>query len=293
MKMGHKRFGLLLIPLLLAYVFVEASVRDLREVQSQDSSYKTLPSPEVASVISLGFNEAWADFLLLQIQVFTIERFNDGRMEDGKTLKLMCDLLFSQSPFHNDALQFCALALAGAWGTMGVSDAIDLLRKAHPRNPDNWRIPLNIGYLYYLHAEEKDQAIRWLRVALRYPETPKQVLWSIDSMATHDERSHLAGHMHAICSMCDQSVEKQQKKHLCLRCGFLKLLIEFEKLRARYEKEQAVPLKKIADFLERGYLKSLPPDPLGGQWIVDTDGRINSTANFIKGVKIEQEEITH
>ncbi len=272
------------LALLVGYLFVEADIKQ-RERPSQGVEQNNyIVSRSTAPLISMGFQNLWADFVLLQAQFFYNERRKYRLYEDGKQLRKLIELVFTLDPRYTIAARFANFALGESWREMGVADANELLEMAWKLNPDEYRLPMYIGYNYFLSSHNAEQVVKWMKIALRNPEAPRRLLWIVEEA----EKGRFSGYgslRHIICTQCEQAEDATQKKVFCTRCRLYSILVQLEQLRERYEQQQGRPLDSVRDLVSAGYLRHLPSDPLQGEWVIMRDGRINSSLNLPNGEK--------
>lgn len=279
----------LFVFLLLVYLFAEKDIRRRSDEMLGSEGVYFLPDKKLVPLLSMGFQNIWADFALLQAQIFFFDHREFGRFEDGKRLKEMIELVLTLDPKYVVAAVFGNFALTRAWDLTGVSDANDLLLTAWKRNPDDHRLPMYMGFNYYIYGDYPREVVRWMRVALEDPEAPQNLIWIIDAAINKDPKAGLRAHMEAMCSMCEQAEEESQKKHLCSQCRLYHLLVQLNHLARVYEKRIGRRISDINDLVSTGLAKTIPPCPLGGRWFVRQDGSIDSTHNITRTLHAERE----
>jgi tetratricopeptide (TPR) repeat protein len=119
-----------------------------------------LPSPEITKVASIGFDNFTADLLWLQL----IQYF--GTTSDvSKLLPELYSLInniITLDPHFLDAYIFGAYALVD---NREFEKAVEILERGSKNNPDEWYLPYQAGFLYYIYMKNKIAAARYLERA--------------------------------------------------------------------------------------------------------------------------------
>jgi len=264
------------VALLMCYLFIEPRTRLAFYFQPKTESLHILPDKNIAPVLSMGFQNIWADFILLKSQLHVHDTSKQGLIKDGKLLKEMMELILKLDPYYVDGFIFGSFALSEFWDNLGVADSIDLLEKAWHWNKDEHRFPMYIGFNYSMKSENKKEAIKWFRLALRDEDAPQNLVWVVDALMGQDDLNSTI-QRDAVCNICDEAKDKTQKREYCLRCKFYVLLVELNEGSKLFAKQQGRPMKHISEFVKFGYLDQLPKEPLGGNWYVNEKGIITST----------------
>ena len=100
-----------------------------------------------------------------------------------------------------------------------MADANEILEMAWKLNPDDYKLPMYIGYNYFLYSKNSEQVIKWMKIALRNPEAPRRLLWIVEEA----EKGRFSGYSslrHIICTQCEQAEDTTQKRVFCTRCGY-------------------------------------------------------------------------
>ncbi len=283
MRHRHHILWILILAILLGvYAIIETNLRDKVAADSQSATFHVLPEKKIAPVLSLGFQNLWADVLLLQTQIYSYDHRENMTLERTHQLKSMVDLILALDPHYTVAARFGHFVLSSFGDLMGIVEANEILYKSWKRNPDEYRLPMYIGFNYYLNAEAPNQVVKWFRVALENPEAPRRLIWMVDMMlrSQSGDPKNYRIHKQAMCSMCEEAEDPLQIRHLCGRCKLYDILVQLNDLAQRFRSEQKQPLETPQDFVRTGYLAELPPCPEGGRWYIREDGVIDSTANI-------------
>jgi tetratricopeptide (TPR) repeat protein len=116
-----------------------------------------LPSPEITKVASIGYDNFVADILWLQL----IQYF--GRTTDVDIilpeLYSLINNIITLDPKFIDAYIFGAYALVD---NKEFNKAVDILEKGSENNPDEWYLPYQLGFMYYIYLKNKATAAHYL-----------------------------------------------------------------------------------------------------------------------------------
>jgi len=114
----------------------------------------------------LGFAAPVADYVWLQaIQYYG--GFRRGE-HDLRYFEGLIDAVVTLDPRFGEAYHFASLVLSLEHGDHHA--AIDMLKRGILANPDDWRLPFNVGFIHYVFANEYEVASRWFETAARLPE---------------------------------------------------------------------------------------------------------------------------
>lgn len=119
-----------------------------------------LPSPEITKIASIGYDSLVADLLWLQlIQYFG----NTGNVSNLlPELYSLINNIITLDPYFTDAYIFGAYALVE---NKEFDRAANILERGLKSNPEEWYLPYQLGFLYYIYMKNKLAAARWLSKA--------------------------------------------------------------------------------------------------------------------------------
>lgn len=264
---------------LSAYALIESKVRrDYKARLATSDETFILPEARYVPLLAMGFNHLWAQWTMLQSQVFFAEHRERPTYASGKTLKKLLELAITLDPKLHTIGIFSSFALGGSWGLMGVSDANDLLWQHFRNNPDDYNLPKYMAFNYFFNEGDPLLVAKWVRVALQNPQAPRGLLWLADA-AMRDQNKDFGMRARIMCEICESSVDKTQRETTCKQCQYLRIAQGLEELRQRYVTGHG-PLRAPNELVRAGYLSALPKDPLGGEWKLDEMGRIDSSVSL-------------
>jgi tetratricopeptide (TPR) repeat protein len=132
-----------------------------------DSLY--LPSGKFISQTSLGYRQLAADFVWFS----AIQYYGDYRLEkhDLSYFEGLIDIVTTLDPHFTFAYIFSALVVSTDMDAF--DDGVEILKRGMQHNPTAWKLPFEIGFLYYVGAGNPDLAARYFDLASRLPGSPE------------------------------------------------------------------------------------------------------------------------
>lgn len=129
------------------------------------------PSGRLLQQAALGHQAMFADLAWLRaIQYYGEHRRTDRRFP---LMRHIFDVVTTLDPLFVNAYAFGGLVLAQ--DAADVDGGISLLRKGMVRNPENWVLPFETGFLYYVTVKDLKLASLYFSRAARRPGCPDYV----------------------------------------------------------------------------------------------------------------------
>jgi hypothetical protein len=263
--------------LLLALVLVAGAhfVRSGIGKYPQPHELLTPPDPVVTEVLALGDRTLAADLIWIEaVQYF-------GGAEGGKyrhaLLAAMLDSVVDFDPDFRYAYVFGGLALTSTLA--GVDSADALLERGSKRFPDDWRFPYYIGINALIYLEDNVRAAEYFGRAAQLPDSPQHLgLLATRLLAQAGECAGSLQLLEALLRNSKDQLEIQRltdrRNHVIWECGFQTL----ESAAKTFAEHKGRPPRSIDELVKDGLLQlGLPPDPFGGTWRIDKDGKVESS----------------
>lgn len=114
---------------------------------------------------SLGFAGPVADFVWLQATQY-YGGYRRGE-HDLRYFAGLIDAVVTLDPRFGEAYHFASLVLSLEHGDHHA--AIDMLKRGILADPDDWRLPFNVGFIHYVFLREYQVASRWFEAASHLP----------------------------------------------------------------------------------------------------------------------------
>jgi tetratricopeptide (TPR) repeat protein len=124
-----------------------------------------LPSGHFIEQATLGYHDLAADVLWLKM----VQYYGGYRMgeNDLELFSHLVDVITDLDPQFTFAFIFGALIIAEDVGNF--DRGITFLEKGIRNNPDNWSLPFELGFLYYVYARDYARALFYFRTASELP----------------------------------------------------------------------------------------------------------------------------
>ncbi|MAI25993.1 MAG: hypothetical protein ACJZ7Z_05080 [Myxococcota bacterium] len=154
----------------LAVVLVTGFVHQRIPVAPEsEQSGRLVPRPEVAQVLSLGFESVVSDYYWLKAVQIAGGARTPGP-EQGDYLARLVDLVTYLNPHVGHAYRFAAVWLIQT--EEEVREANRLLRRGIESQPEEWRNWFYLGFNHFYYLDETEEAARNLAVASELPGAP-------------------------------------------------------------------------------------------------------------------------
>jgi tetratricopeptide (TPR) repeat protein len=237
-----------------------------------------LPSSQSVKLLSSGYHQLAADYYWLAgIQYFG-DRVNQERAygDLDRYLEMVTDL----DPGFCYAYVFAGNAVPqerydGLWANTGK--AIKLLERGVGDCPEVWKIHFLLGYVLYTFTDRYQQAGDEVAAASHLRGAPS----FLGSLATrlYGQEGDLETARDFARAKLSQETDPFAINELKTRLLEIQLEMNLRDLRqfgAAYTQQTGKPLKNLDELVESGLIRSVPPDPLGGQFFVDPTGKIST-----------------
>jgi len=251
-----------------------------KALSSQAGATFVMPAP-LFRIIALEFDGLASDVLFLKGLVFrgsTYERTERPIVKDWewKWLYAVMDTATGIDPYFVDPYYFAAAHFA--WDGGLVRETNVLLAKGMAYRNWDWMLPFFVGFnnFYFLH--DNAAASDYLMRSWRIPGAPAMLASLASKLAykDHDTENAVMFLEELLKSTEDKKIRKEYAKRLRYMQGQLTL----ERALARFKKRHGKMPQTINDLLDRGVLPAVPPDPYGGTYYLDGEGRVKSTSEI-------------
>ena len=236
-----------------------------------------LPTGEFMNAALLGYQQAGADLLWLQI----IQEIggDDADLEDHAWLYHALEVITTLDPRFVDAYDLGSVMLAELGGRVDWSNA--LLQKGMAANPDVWRLPFVKGFNEFFHLHQYESAANTIAQAARLPGAPAYLPELATRLFSQAQRPEAA--LVFIDRMLGEAGNpklrqalEQRRKEIVIEYD----IIRIEQALVRYSERYHRPPLSLEELVEREVLSSLPVEPFGGTYQFDRDlGRVVSSTH--------------
>lgn len=242
-----------------------------------DDELLYLPNEKLLNHFTGGMSSVIADFLWLRCIQYTSQHFQS----DNKFTWLaeMGNTITRLDPYFVDAYRYTGIFLAGLKADDDAS--IELMKKGFIENPEAWELPYETAMVYLLNRRDEpgsaETAAHYFGMAIATERAPASVL----EIAQGLERKH---NLNDVARQLWQDMLKNSRDELRRNMAKRKLMeldirdnaAALERIAQDFEKAQGRKPESLDEIVAAGYLRQLPPDPLGGRYFLE-DGQVKST----------------
>lgn len=274
----------IVICLFLGIVGVQ-HVRELAAVRTavQIRELAFLPRGEYVKPLLLGYQQIAADFVWLRsLQVLGQHTLSPQEYE---WLYKSLDLITTLDPHYAYAYHAGGVILTELAHRVDLSN--QLLEKGLQTNPMVWQIPFYLGYNHLLYLHDYARAADYMAMAARLPEHPSY----LPGLATrlYAEVGNIEVALDLLEPLWRQAEDQQIKEALEVRIK--ELIIErdirvLEKIVMQYHAAEGAGPQNLLDLVERGFLRSIPEEPFGGEYRLDPKIRSVTSSTRAERLKI-------
>lgn len=212
------------------------------------------------------------------IWIRAVQYYGHHLMTDRKYewLGHIFEILTELDPRFIGAYHFGAVTLA--WDARKPEDAIELLKRGMKRNPTNWRLPFDAGFISYLLTRDYDMAARYFRIASELPGA-----WHLAQRWAAAAAGRAGSFEQARDMWLEiyRDTENRRIRELVLRqLRALRLNEDLARLQDavnRFREDRGRPPARIGELVESGHIGSVPDEPYGGSYYLDRDQVRSST----------------
>lgn len=236
-----------------------------------------LPKGEYLKPTLLGYHHLAADFLWLR----TIQVLGKGAntASEYEWLYHALDVITTLDPHYDFVYRVAGITMTELANRPELSNRI--LEKGLAAVPDRWGIPYLMAYNYYFYLGDVEKAAKYARVAAEVPGSPSWLLNMVTQMSAQagNPEFALSFLLHLYRQQDDPRIKESLEIHI------KEVMIErdirlLEPLVDQfYHRERNYP-KQLGELVVNGYVRSLPQEPFGGSYVIETDtGRITSSTH--------------
>lgn len=273
--MRRRILSLLLVALALATAKIAIARRldDRRALDAYDLAY--LPRPAAVRWLSLGHPTLAANLYWLRAVQYMGEPRANARGWDK--LFPVLDLITDLDPRHGYAYQVGGNILAGAGR---VDESNRLLEKGFASLPERYILAYHRGVNAFLYAGDYALAGAWFERAAMTPGAPLHTREAVMAMYVKGDQADAA--IRFLTHILESSEDPESRKALeaqLQQARLEKIALRLDDAVAAYlERYHRLPIS-LEELRYEGLLPEIPPDPYGGSWIIDEDGRTHSSVH--------------
>lgn len=273
---------LILLITLGCYVALVPDVKQVRGkyLQEKYTRIGNAPSP-LLQAMSLEFQGTVADFLMLKTISYmghSVTVNSSPSKEDWQAMFRALDLITDLDPRFWDPYVFAETMLA--WQAGMFDEAAILLAKAVLARPDDYRPNYFLGFNSFYFQGDPAKAAPYLREAATRSNAPSYIQALATRMSVYGSQTMAA--IILLEELVADTYDPLAKKQLSIRLETLKMLFSLEQALAKYRKDSGNFPDSLSKLVTSGYIKTLPEDPYGGEFVLLANGRVYSTSNLLR-----------
>lgn len=260
-----------------AISFAQVRLDRMRQTKFDDELLY-LPNEKLLNHFTGGMSGVIADILWLRCIQYTSKHFNSDHKFTW--LAHMGNTITRLDPYFVDAYRYTGIFLAGLKADDTAS--IVLMKRGFVQNPQAWELPYEISMVYLLNRRDQpgsaEAAARYLTMAVATEKAPDSVLEIAQGLQRkHNlvevERQLWEDMLRTSRDELRRDMAKRKLHELDIRQNVAAL----EQILQDFEKTQGRKAAALEEIVAAGYLPQLPPDPLGGRYFLDPDGKAQNT----------------
>ncbi len=234
------------------------------------------PSGHLLEVASLGYETLVADLLWLRgIQYYGQHRRTDRSYPLAEhVFSTITDL----DPLFVGAYRFGAFVLTQDVGQPIAG--IRLIKKGMLHNPGRWQLPFDLGFLYFIEMDDHASAAHFFRFASWQDNAPELVKrFSAFAYRKAGKTTIAKALWEEIQRSSTNNVMKETADY-ALKSILRDELADSLAVRVeRFRSSTGRPPRTLTELVGAGLLRSVPPDPFGGEYFMDSEtGTVLSTS---------------
>lgn len=268
--------AVLFLALTLMGVCILPSLEQKRPLHVRAEELAYLPKGQYLRLASLGYRQIVADIIWLQA-VQHLGARTDSQQGYRWTYHAV-DVLTDVDPTFVPAYQAAGTVL-GVWAGR-TQESIAILKKGMQHNPEVWQLPFLIGYDYFYELCDPYNASRYLQIAAMLPGAPEYLPRLAARMAVE------AGDTEAALEFLERLVRQthderlrtvltERMKHVMQEQNLRLLDAAVRRYSASYHKRPGT----LEDVIGKKIIDAIPADPFGGQYVLNAEGEVRSTAH--------------
>lgn len=271
---GKKSVVLLAILLLLIIISVPFQIKiDKMRGKFRSVEESLYLSSSTLKKISLGYNELLADIYWMR----ALQYFGSKSLEEQNPELLFhyFDIITDLDPKFVNAYRYGGTFLAEPppYGLGDTRKGIELFEKGREHNPDNYRLPLEEGFIYYFYPKDYEKAAALFREASEKPGVSPFRKASMKGMAA---AAHAKGGnielSKKIWEIIYETSPSEGRRSFALRNIEEIDTMAMEDQLTDALREYKSTYKKIPDspedLVKAGIIKRIPEPPVGGEFVI-------------------------
>ncbi len=238
-----------------------------------DASLPNSITPETVRMFDMGFHSTAASFLWVNTMPEILDLFND------KT-EYLTDVAYLSAvdprlgyPYAFSVLTLPAVPTSTGY-TTGLADAMAIGQQGLKNADPDWRIPYYMATNYYLAMHDMKDAALYFYIAGRTPGVPYYAQRFADNFGIEQkDRDRTIALWESIR---DTTNDPDTKARAQAYIDHLEIFNYLEAAAAQYKDAYGAFPKNLDQLIEKNIIPSIPPDPFGYTFIIDSKNGVVS-----------------
>ncbi|MCP4644655.1 MAG: hypothetical protein GY851_29700, partial [bacterium] len=247
--------------------------------QAIDDELLYLPNEKLLIHFTGGMGSVVADLLWLQCIQYTSKHFRGDRKFTW--LNHMCGTITRLDPYFGDVYRYGGVFLAALEADDDAS--IDLLRAGIPQAPKRWELPYEMAVVYLLNRRDQpgshEMAARCLAMAVATGTAPEALAgFARDLQRRHNLEDVERAMWIEMAENAEDKIMRDMAAHKLTELTLRDNCKALNQAVALFKERQRRSPSSLEELVSGGILASpIPADPLGGRYILDSDGIVKNT----------------
>ena len=226
-----------------------------------------LPSGKFLKPAALGFDELLADLLWVKaVNYFGGHYFTDKRYD---WLYHILDITTTLDPWFEYPYEFGGIVLA--LEAKQVDKSISLLKKGFEYHPNIWRIPFLLGFNHFFYLGDYQTAASYITRASQLPGRPAYLPRLAARLYAQAGTPELV--IEFLYRVYQSTTDERLREELQIRIK--EVIVErdinlLETALSRYKLITGKGARGLRDIVDKGILQSIPQEPFGGDYFLDS-----------------------
>ena len=270
--MINRRVKYLLIPLLFfalsaSILSIQWRIDELRGGYAQAEEFMYLPSGKYLKPAVLGYDQLAADLLWLQAVQYVGGK--EQSVRGYKWLYHILDIVTTLDPKFDYAYQSGGVILSVY--AHRIEESNELLKKGYRENPGVWQIPFYLGFNHFFYLDDYQTAASYITRASLLPGRPAYLPKLAARLYAQAGTPELA--IEFLHRIYQSTADERLREELQIRIK--EVIVErdinlLEAALSRYKLITGKGARDLRDIVDKGILKSIPQEPFGGDYFLDS-----------------------
>ncbi len=237
----------------------------------------SMPNEHLLGHFTAGMDSVIADVLWIKFIRYTSEHFKG----DGKFtwLNHMAGMITRLDPYFVAAYRYGGMFLAAL--DANDSASIDLLKRGMARNPESWELPYEISMTYLLNRAADPaspvHAAQFLAMAVETGHAPQFVAETAVSLQSAHNLADVERRMWEATRANGDPFMRGLAERKLIEIGLRDACDRLDQAVSMYTQRFNRAPASLADLVTQRIIEAVPVDPLGGTFLLDSNGKAQNT----------------